>query len=209
MMTRIRTLALLLLGIPIAGLSEEVEMWRGLIVAPEAECPAAADSICPEAFEPYDRAAWGFYRGAVLELVKGKMKGVVRDPYTGVCHASTDGLDVEHVVSLAEAHRSGLWEASAQTKRAFARDLLNLTLTDLQLNREKSDRDAAGWTPEKGRCWFAWRNVLVRREWGMTVDRAEANALETIISGCSDNDKGLEVSCPERPAPPRPGETIP
>lgn len=196
MVTRIRILALLL-GIPIAGLAEEVEMWRGLRVAPEAECPAAPDSVCPEAFERYDRAAWSFYRGAVLELVKAKTRGVIRDPYTGDCHATADGLDIDHVVSLAEAHRSGLWEASAQTKRAFARDLLNLTLTDGDLNREKSDSDAAGWTPEKGRCWFAWRNVLVRREWGLTVDRAEANALETIISGCSDNETGSEVSCPE------------
>lgn len=197
MLTRTRILAAVLLGIPISGVSEEVEMWRGLVVAPEAECPAAPDSVCPEAFARYDRADWGFYRGAVLELVKGKMKDVVRDPYTGVCHATADGLDIDHVISLAEAHRSGLWEASAQTKRAFARDLLNLTLTDLRLNREKSDRDAAGWMPEKGRCWFAWRNVLVRREWGLTVDRAEANALETILSGCSDNDTGVDASCPE------------
>ncbi len=197
MLTRTRILAAVLLGISIPGLSEEVEMWRGLVVAPEAECPAAPDSVCPEAFARYDRADWGFYRGAVLELVKGKMKDVVRDPYTGVCHATADGLDIDHVISLAEAHRSGLWEASAQTKRAFARDLLNLTLTDLRLNREKSDRDAAGWTPEKGRCWFAWRNVLVRREWGLTVDRAESNALETILSGCSDNDTGVDASCPE------------
>lgn len=209
MLMRTKILAVMLFGIPIAGLSEEVEMWRGLKVAPEAECPAAPDSVCPEEFERYDRAAWRFYRGAVLDLVKGKMQGVIRDPYTGVCHASADGLDVEHVVSLAEAHRSGLWEASAQTKRAFARDLLNLTLTDGQLNREKSDRDAAEWTPEKARCWFAWRNVLVRREWGLTVDRAEANALETIISGCSDNDTGPEVSCPESPALTRPGEPLP
>lgn len=197
MLTRVRIVALLLLGITIPGLAEEVELWRGLKVAPEAECPAAPDSVCPEGFAPYDRAAWGFYRGAVLELLKGKMKGVIRDPYTGVCHANPDALDVEHVVSLAEAHRSGLWQASARTKRAFARDLLNLTLSDPQLNREKSDRDAAGWTPENGRCWFAWRNVLVRREWGLTVDRAEANALETIISGCSDSDSGLDISCPE------------
>ena len=197
MLTRTRILAVVLLGTSISGVSEEVEMWRGLVVAPEAECPAAPDSVCPEAFARYDRADWGFYRGAVLELVKGKMKDVVRDPYTGVCHATADGLDIDHVISLAEAHRSGLWEASAQTKRAFARDLLNLTLTDLRLNREKSDRDAAGWMPEKGRCWFAWRNVLVRREWGLTVDRAEANALETIISGCSDNDTGVDISCPE------------
>lgn len=197
MLTRARILALLLLGIPIPGMSEEVELWRGLKVAPEAECPAAPDSVCPEAFERYDRAAWGFYRGAVLELVKAKTRGIVRDPYTGICHPNAGGLDIDHVVSLAEAHRSGLWEASDQTKRAFARDLLNLTLSDPQLNREKSDRDAAGWTPENGRCWFAWRNVLVRREWGLTVDRAEANALETIISGCSDSDMGLDISCPE------------
>ena len=35
------------------------------------------------------------------------------------------------------------------------------------------------------RCWFAQRIVEVRRKYGLTIDRGEAEALERILSACS------------------------
>lgn len=75
------------------------------------------------------------------------------------------------------AHDSGLCAASSETRKAFARDLLNLTLADPGTNRDrKSAKDAADWLPELNRCWFANRVVAVRQKYGLTVDAQERDA---------------------------------
>ena len=65
------------------------------------------------------------------------------------------------------------------------RDLDNLTLATPRLNRhEKVAKDAAEWLPERNRCWFAATIVAVRREYGLTIDRREADALDAVLAGC-------------------------
>ena len=68
--------------------------------------------------------------------------------------------DIEHIVARSEAHDSGLCAAGAATRRRFARDLRNLTLTSPRLNRyEKIAKDASEWLPEQNQCWFAHRVI--------------------------------------------------
>jgi hypothetical protein len=77
-----------------------------------------------------------------------------------------------------EAHDSGLCAADAETKRRFARNLLNLTLANPRVNRyEKRGKDAAEWLPNLNQCWFAARIVEVRRKYDLTIDRREAEGL--------------------------------
>lgn len=88
-------------------------------------------------------------------------------------------------MAASEAHDSGLCAADGATKARFARDLQNLTLASLRVNRhEKSGKDAAEWVPGRNACWFAGRVVEVKRAYGLTVDRREAAALESILSSC-------------------------
>ena len=54
--------------------------------------------------------------------------GHVYGSYTGRTFASARETDIEHIVSLSEAHDSGLCAADAATRRRFASDPLNLTL---------------------------------------------------------------------------------
>ena len=90
------------------------------------------------------------------------------------------------MVARSEAHESGLCAASADTQRQFARDLLNLTLAGPRVNRfQERDQDAAEWLPPENKCWFASRVVEVRRNYGLTIDQREANALERVLSACS------------------------
>ena len=71
------------------------------------------------------------------------------------------------------------------------------------MNRhEKSGKDAADWVPDRNRCWFAGRVVEVKRAYGLTVDRREAAALETILSSCEST--ALEPVVCEMPSPPGP-----
>ena len=109
--------------------------------------------------------------------------GMDRTPYT--CTAiggDLTGVDVEHIVALAEAHDSGL--APAQML-AFSGDPLNLTVAMPRENRiAKSAKDAADYLPPRNRCWFAGRVLDVKSRWGLTVDAIEAIALIGALEGC-------------------------
>ena len=120
------------------------ETWRGLQVAPEYRC------------SPYDADDY-HYPQSVEDRITAQLGGVY-GPYSGRWFASDTETDIEHMVARSEAHDSGLCAADDATRRAFARDLLNLTLAAPGLNRyQKSDRDAAEWLPQRNRCWFAAR----------------------------------------------------
>ena len=152
------------------------ETWRGLTVAPEYRCSA------------YDRKDYLYWQSVEADIV-ADLGGRVYGPYTGRTFAGTRKTDIEHIVALSEAHDSGLCAADKATRRRFANDLFNLTLAAPEVNRcgrgGKCARDAAEWMPEMNRCWFAARVVAVRRKYGLTVDRSEADALERVLSGCS------------------------
>ena len=89
-------------------------------------------------------------------------------------------------MAASEAHDSGLCAASAESRRRFSSDLLNLTLAGPMVNRhEKSGKDAGEWMPRMNQCWFAQTVVDVRRKYCLTIDRREADALEGVLSGCA------------------------
>ena len=133
---------------------------------------------------PYDRDDYD-YPSTVEGRIADRLGGMW-SPYDGTRFSSLRESHIEHIVAIAEAHDSGLCAASADVRLRFARDLDNLTLATPGLNREKSARDAAEWLPARNRCWFAATIVAVRREYGLTIDRREAAALETILKGCDD-----------------------
>ena len=109
----------------------------------------------------------------------------MRSPYDGTMFRSLRESDIEHVVSISEAHDSGLCAASAEIRREFARDLDNLALATPALNRyEKRGLDAAEWLPELNRCWYARTIVAVRQEYSLTIDRQEAAALQAVLAKC-------------------------
>ena len=132
--------------------------------------------------------------------------GGVYAPYTGRWFASDSETDIEHIVARSEAHDSGLCAADAATKRRFATDLLNLTLAGPRVNRyQKVDNDAAEWLPPQNRCWYAARIIAVRQQYGLTVDRREADALDRVLAGCASTElvvfaRGDVPAAPAAPA---------
>ena len=96
--------------------------------------------------------------------------------------------DIEHIVALAEAHDSGL---APSLRHALANDLDNQTVADQAVNQSKSSKDAADWTPAKNGAWFADRVIRVKRRYGLSVDRAEAEALKALLGHGS-----RALSCP-------------
>ena len=149
------------------------ETWRGLVVAPECRC------------SPYDRDDYPYPQS--VEPLIAERSGMT-SPYDGTIFRSLKESDIEHVVSISEAHDSGLCAAGAAIRRRFARDLDNLALATPRLNRyEKRAFDAAEWLPALNRCWYAETIIAVRQEYRLTIDRREAVALQAVLAACGSN----------------------
>ena len=159
-----------------------LQTWRGLVLAPEHRC------------SPYERTDYSYPQSVEAQIV-ASMGGQVYGPYTGRSFASTRQTDIEHIIATSEAHDSGLCAASPEIRRAFAKDLINLTLAAPEVNRcgkrGKCGKDAGEWLPARNGCWFADRVLTVRLKYGLTIDRREAQALEQVLSMCSSTDMVL------------------
>ncbi|EST38701.1 hypothetical protein N566_05970 [Streptomycetaceae bacterium MP113-05] len=108
--------------------------------------------------------------------------------YDGVWSYAPSDIDIDHVVPLAEAWRSGASGWSDSTREALANDLSIsqlIAVTD-NSNQSKSDRDPAEWLPPRSsyHCMYARMWVWVKHDWNMTVDSAEKSALSGILNGC-------------------------
>ena len=90
-------------------------------------------------------------------------------------------LDVDHLVPLAEAWRSGAWKWTASQRQAFANDLDNseaLIAVTLTTNRSKGDKDPTLWTPSKSYCEYLNSWIKVKSQYNLTVDVLEWNFLK-------------------------------
>ena len=158
--------------------------WMGLPVCEEVERTG------------YDRDAFGSaYSTLEDEIIEGlpKSGGQVYTPYScklfDIRADGTAATDIEHIVALAEAYDSGLRESQF---RAFAGDLVNLTIADPTVNRhEKSDRDAAEWSPSRNTGWFAAKVVAIKQKYSLSVNPAERDALASMLA----SDSSRTVTC--------------
>lgn len=111
--------------------------------------------------------------------------------YDNVETTSPEGLDVDHLVPLAEAWSSGARDWTARQRRAFANDtdpaqpdaLIAVTATS---NRAKGDSDPAEWLPPGAelRCRYAAAWINQKAAWDLAVDPAEHQALTNILDAC-------------------------
>ncbi|WP_267244317.1 HNH endonuclease family protein [Streptomyces sp. PR69] len=109
-------------------------------------------------------------------------------PYDGATWYAASDVDIDHVIPLAEAWRSGANSWTTSERRAFANDLSNpqlIAVTD-NVNQSKGDKDPAEWMPPRGsyHCYYARMWVDVKYEWDLSVDPAEKNALQSVLNGC-------------------------
>lgn len=108
-------------------------------------------------------------------------------PYDNKVQNKASSLDIDHLVPLAEAWRSGAWKWTSTQRQAYANDLNNkeaLVAVTLSLNRSKGDKDVAGWLPPVNQCIYARDWIVVKLTYGLTVDSVEGAKLEQLISSC-------------------------
>ena len=156
--------------------SSEVETWRGLVVAPEQSCNSAEEQ-------------YNFVNLWRSSLSNPNLKDDViatnglYNPYTGEYLSHTSSFP-DHILDIYEALRSGLCDASTGTLGTFGRDISNLTLVGLGAVDQNLGKDAAEWLPEFNQCWFVSKVIKTRQRYGLTIDRAEADAIDNVIMGC-------------------------
>lgn len=154
------------------------DTFRGLPIRPENRC------------SPYRSSDYPYSQSVEPEI--SDYQGGFFSPYSMRCFVSIRQADIEHIVARSEAHDSGLCAATAQVRREFAEDLLNLTHAAPRLNRrEKIAKDASEWLPPNNRCWYAHTIVEVKRKYGLTIDQEEAAALSEILRNCPE--VGMEL----------------
>ena len=110
---------------------------------------------------------------------------------------SGSGLDVDHMVPLAEAWRSGAWQWTSEEREKFANDLQDervLIAVSATSNRSKSDKDPSNWLPKGSKeavCDYVFNWAAVKYRFSLTIDPKERKVIERIT---------LEPSCADRHA---------
>jgi hypothetical protein len=114
--------------------------------------------------------------------------GTLRDNYTEVTIDINDpaGIDVDHMVALADAWQKGASRWPAAKRIAFANDPLNLQPTLSAVNSAKGASDVASWLPPNRayRCEFVARIIAVKTKYELWVTQPEAEAMLQVLSRC-------------------------
>ncbi|RZU76065.1 uncharacterized protein DUF1524 [Micromonospora kangleipakensis] len=110
-------------------------------------------------------------------------------PYDGATWYAASDVDIDHVVPLAEAWRSGANSWTTSRRQSFANDLTRpqlIAVTD-NVNQSKGDQDPSTWQPSLSsyRCTYSKMWITVKYSWGLTLQSSEKSALQTMLNTCS------------------------
>jgi hypothetical protein len=102
--------------------------------------------------------------------------------YDGETWTQASDVDVDHVVALAEAWRSGAWKWSSSRRQSYANDLgvaWTLRAVTDNVNQSKSDDDPTYWLPplELANCVYLIEWVAVKIRWKLSVDAEERQSI--------------------------------
>ena len=115
--------------------------------------------------------------------------GLWLDPYTGQHFTDPGDLEIDHLVSLREAHDSGADRWTAERREAFTNDLGfsdSLIVVSRPAKRSKRGRDPAEWLPPDPafHCDYVRAWVAVKEYWQLEADPAEAQAISAVLAAC-------------------------
>ena len=100
-------------------------------------------------------------------------------PYTGKTYTKASDMDIDHIVPLSHAHKTGASNWSREQMRAFANDPMNLLATEDNANQAKGDKAPNEWKPPLRSYWSEyarqWRTI--KNKYGLYISPAEERAL--------------------------------
>jgi len=110
-------------------------------------------------------------------------------PYDGATWFAASDVDIDHVVPLAEAWRSGASAWTTSRRQSFANDLTRpqlIAVTD-NVNQAKGDQDPSTWQPPLSsyRCTYSKMWITVKYSWNLTLQASEKSAIQSMLNTCS------------------------
>lgn len=140
-------------------------------------CNTRAEVLIQEAIEKPKKSAG-------CKLSQGKWMSY----YDEKTYLNPSSLDIDHLVPLYEAWRSGAWNWTPEQRTAYANDLTEkstLVAVTASLNRSKGDKDIANWVPPKNKCKYLIDWLTVKAKYNLTVDPDEKIAINVLSKSCN------------------------
>lgn len=144
--------------------------------------------------------------------------GLWASPYDGARLTDPGELDIDHVVPLGNAHRSGGWAWDAARKQSYANSLGHpdhLIAVTAAANRAKGDKGPDAWRPPDRNNWcdYAIDWITIKAAWSLSATPAEWSALREMLAVCTTTvhmgDNVLPKFSPvSSPAPATPGSLL-
>jgi hypothetical protein len=137
-------------------------------------------------------------RDLTEEVFKEKTKpcvilsGTLIDPFSGETInfvrgvVTSNEVQIDHTVALSNAWQTGAFKLTADQRKAFANDPLNLLAVKGRLNSQKGDGDAATWLPplKSFRCEYVSRQIAVKIKYKLWFTAPEKEAMIRILKTC-------------------------
>jgi hypothetical protein len=117
--------------------------------------------------------------------------GVLKDSYTATTINFVQGpmsskIQIDHVVALAAAWRTGAQAWTGDRRLFYANNSLVLLAVDGPTNNAKGDKDAANWLPPNVGfdCRYVARQIAIKTKYELWVTQPERMAMSGVLSGC-------------------------
>jgi hypothetical protein len=193
--------------------------WSGASIDPAPDAAPCGETLLasvqvadlPDNLPPFDRARWHVWIDADHDCQDTRAEVLIQEsrvpvtfrtggqctvasglwtsPYTGANVSSAASLDIDHLVPLANAYRSGAWSWDDQLRSRYANDLDDpeqLVAVELGANRSKGDSSPDEWRPSNPETWCAYAQAWLRikARWHLSVTLAERSALADMLATC-------------------------
>jgi hypothetical protein len=108
------------------------------------------------------------------------------DPYTTRTYTDPLDIDIDHLVPLANAYRSGASNWDEAGRERYANDPNNLLSVEDNANQEKGDKGPEAWKPPNRAVWcsYARRWISVKSEYALTINPQEEAVLREMLATC-------------------------
>ncbi|KAF1833185.1 hypothetical protein BDW02DRAFT_393288 [Decorospora gaudefroyi] len=110
-------------------------------------------------------------------------------PFDGATWTLASDVDIDHLVPLSNAWKSGASAWTTSRRQIFANDLTNpqlIAVTD-NVNQSKGDKGPEEWKPPLTSyyCTYSKMWIKVKSVYALTITSAEKSALSSMLATCS------------------------
>ncbi len=140
----------------------------------------------PESCDARDAALIRDGRGERVEEFCDIVSGRWFDPYGGQTYTASSDIDIDHIVPLAIAWRSGAFSWDTAKRESFANMPRNLLSVDDGLNQSKGDKGPEAWKPPREAHWctYSKRWIGIKHFWKLSITSAENATLAQMLGTC-------------------------